>query len=292
MGSVLSLVQIAVRQALTRCQCPRVPEPEAVMDTVSQAEAYDRADESKLAVAYRAVLWFLDRLCLDVSGTVGVDVCCGPGHFTCALARRYPFGRVIGIDLSQEMLQRAKHRAGAVGLGQRVTFLRADARRLRDLFPPRSVRLLTCNNALHHFPDAASIRDLLFGFCQVVAPDGIILVSDLVRLKTPELNDAYVAALGQDYINRGLGQLLEDFRASMHAAWTPEELRAALPESESHTWQLFVPRWLPTIQIAVAFPQSADYGRATASCEQPPPFDVPVLEWQLMKLSLLMARRA
>ena len=37
-----------------------------------------------------------------------VDLGCGPGHLTAVLARRWPYARVIGIDGSAEMLERAE----------------------------------------------------------------------------------------------------------------------------------------------------------------------------------------
>jgi demethylmenaquinone methyltransferase/2-methoxy-6-polyprenyl-1,4-benzoquinol methylase len=40
-----------------------------------------------------------------------LDLACGTGGLTFALARRYPRGRVVGMDLSKEMLRRARRRA-------------------------------------------------------------------------------------------------------------------------------------------------------------------------------------
>ncbi len=288
---VFRLLRVAVRQSLARPRSIRVPEPATVMDDVRQVDAYDRAHESKLAAAYRAVLWFLDRLPVDFGGGVAVDVCCGPGHFACELGRLYGFRAVYGVDLSLPMLERARARAERIGLGSRVAFLRGDAMRLGDLFPEHRFRLVTCNNALHHLPDLDAVRRFLLSLSRLVEPAGVLVVSDLVRLKTPELNDEYVDVLGEDYTERGLDQLLHDFRASMHAAWTAEEIRAALPHVNGWSWMIYVPRWLPTLQVVVAHPKEMPSGQRRAGRSEKTVFEVPALEWQLLKLSLLMARR-
>jgi len=54
-------------------------------------------------------------------GMTAVDVGCGMGHFTIGLARLVgERGRVVAVDLQQEMLDVTAHRARQEGLGDRV----------------------------------------------------------------------------------------------------------------------------------------------------------------------------
>jgi ubiquinone/menaquinone biosynthesis C-methylase UbiE len=60
-------------------------------------------------------------------GASGLDVGCGPGHTTLALARRLEAGSVVGVDFSPEMIDRAQSRWPAASP---VTFQIDDAESL------------------------------------------------------------------------------------------------------------------------------------------------------------------
>jgi ubiquinone/menaquinone biosynthesis C-methylase UbiE len=59
---------------------------------------------------------------------------------------------VLGVDLAEGMLARAARKAEAARLGDRVRFLRMDARRLG--FDDRAFPVVTCAMALHEMGDA------------------------------------------------------------------------------------------------------------------------------------------
>jgi len=67
---------------------------------------------------------------LDVAAIAGadrvLDVGCGNGATSCAAARRAANGRVVGVDISEPMLARARERAVEEGVGN-VEFVHADA---------------------------------------------------------------------------------------------------------------------------------------------------------------------
>ncbi len=76
---------------------------------------------------------------------VVVDLGCGPGHLTAALAERWPGANIVGIDSSPEMIERAaEHRS------LRVDFAQQD---LRDWQPERPVDVIISNAALQWVPD-------------------------------------------------------------------------------------------------------------------------------------------
>ncbi|MFG3259104.1 class I SAM-dependent methyltransferase [Streptomyces sp. NPDC048172] len=56
-----------------------------------------------------------------------LDIGCGTGRTALLAARRAPRGRVLGVDLSAPMLERARADAAAAGLAARVTFEQGDA---------------------------------------------------------------------------------------------------------------------------------------------------------------------
>jgi SAM-dependent methyltransferase len=64
---------------------------------------------------------------LSVPGCRAVDVACGAGWSSLALARTYPALRVDGIDLDAEAVAQARRHAEEAGLGERVCFAVRDA---------------------------------------------------------------------------------------------------------------------------------------------------------------------
>lgn len=56
-------------------------------------------------------------------GQIAVDIGCGLGYFSIALARIVgPDGKVIGLDVQSQMIQRARRRADRQGLANRIDF--------------------------------------------------------------------------------------------------------------------------------------------------------------------------
>lgn len=54
-------------------------------------------------------------------GQTAIDIGCGMGYFTIALARMVgPQGRVVAVDLQEQMLKRVRKRAGRAGLLSRI----------------------------------------------------------------------------------------------------------------------------------------------------------------------------
>ena len=87
-------------------------------------------------------------------------------------------GRLLGIDLSAQMLDRARRRREAVGVVDRVDLLRADATRLplRDSTADR----ICCFTSIHCLPEAVHPA-LLTEFRRVLKPGGELVGTTLVR---------------------------------------------------------------------------------------------------------------
>jgi trans-aconitate 2-methyltransferase len=100
-----------------------------------------------------------------------LDLGCGPGHLTMALAGRWPAAQVLGVDNSEEMLEAAQAELtrSAGGTGS-VRFELADVREFKPAQPPD---VIISNAVLQWIPDH---RDLLPLWVAMLAPGGWLAI--------------------------------------------------------------------------------------------------------------------
>ncbi len=257
----LRLLPILLRQWLQTQRLERTPEPTSSMVDEESVRQFDQAFSTRLVLTYAAALELLEVVLPPVPAKTGqgggrrraLDLACGPGHFTLMLACRLGFSRVQGIDCSVPMIQRAEANCRDQALSGRVSFQHGDATQLADL-AGGDFDLCTCTYAGHHLADLSQVRCLLQEMDRVTRPDGTLFVLDLVRLRTAALTERYVSLIGAEYLRRGLNVLYEDFRSSMYAAWTPQELRQAVPPDTHRRWCILVPWGFPVFQALVGLP--------------------------------------
>ena len=103
-----------------------------------------------------------------------IDLGCGPGVGTIALAERFPGASVVGLDINQPALDLATERAAAQGLSDRVTFVAASFDDgFVDAVAPAD--LLWASMSLHHTEDPAAA---LGHACAVVSPGGRLALAE------------------------------------------------------------------------------------------------------------------
>lgn len=197
----------------------RAPEPE-LMDDPVQAQAYARADFSEANALF---LDLLDRH-FGARGLVGpvLDLGCGPAEIPARLARRHPGLEVDAIDGSAAMLEEARRVLEEFGVNDRVRLVLGRV----PWHPAReaSYGTVISNSLLHHLTSPA---ELWHQIKRAGAPRTAVLVMDLRRPPDGASVDALVEAYAAD-----APQVLQrDFRASLHAAYEPAEVRAQLAES-------------------------------------------------------------
>jgi 2-polyprenyl-3-methyl-5-hydroxy-6-metoxy-1,4-benzoquinol methylase len=270
----------------------RTAEPHAVTDDAGHVLQYDQAQASKLAILYACALEVLHLARPESAAGPALDLACGPGLFTLALARDLGYSRTTGIDLSAQMIEAARLHAGQGRVD--VDFEVGDVTRLGQR-RGGEVGLCTFLQGAHHLSDLCAVAGVLRDMDRLVAPGGLVLVMDLVRLRTARLTERYLAVVGGDYRRRGLPLLFDDFRDSMYAAWTAEELRRALPRDSRRCWWQLVPLGLPLVQIVVGLPVGRRRlflrrGLPWPAGQAPVPAHM-VPEWKLLRWTLAAGRR-
>jgi ubiquinone/menaquinone biosynthesis C-methylase UbiE len=128
----------------------------------------------------------LEREVAACPGAVtAVDLGVGSGYFALRVAARLPQGRVLGVDLSSEMLRQAAARARRRGLAERLTLTRSSV--TKTGLPSGAADLVYSNNVLHELSDPGGLWAEAH---RLLRPGGRVLVSDfqtnaLTRLAPP-----------------------------------------------------------------------------------------------------------
>ena len=110
-----------------------------------------------------------DRLSADPPARV-VDIACGEGWSTIAIARSYPRARVLGVDLDGPSIEAARRHAVDAGMGDALEFRHADAASLEE---PAELALIV--EAVHDMSDPVSV---LRGAREALAEGGSLIVVD------------------------------------------------------------------------------------------------------------------
>lgn len=147
-----------------------------------------------------------------------VDIGSGPGVGTCELAKRFPDARVIAVDSSPAMLERATQRAAERSLEARVSTYHAELPGGLDELERADV--IWASMSLHHIGDEVDslriLRDLL-------DPHGLIAIAEMAEPMRVLPDDL-------DFGRPGLFDRLDRAGATWFA-----EMRAGLPHSVPST---------------------------------------------------------
>ncbi|MFJ9905905.1 class I SAM-dependent methyltransferase [Streptomyces sp. NPDC101152] len=130
----------------------------------SQAELFTSLYE-------RAMTWLTDK---QTEPGLIVDAGSGPGVLACLLAEAFPGARVVAVDASAPLLERARVRADRLGLGDRFDTLAGELPGVLDeLDYPAD--LLWASRSLHHLGDQ---RAGLAAFAARLAPGGTLAIME------------------------------------------------------------------------------------------------------------------
>ncbi|MFM7103408.1 MAG: bifunctional demethylmenaquinone methyltransferase/2-methoxy-6-polyprenyl-1,4-benzoquinol methylase UbiE [Verrucomicrobiota bacterium] len=150
---------------------------------------YDRLNDLQSLGLHRLWKRRLVRLAQAGPADRALDVCCGTGEITLALADAG--AEVTGLDFSEPMLAVARHRAGCPRPARRVRFLQGDALHLP--FPDHSFEVVTISYGLRNLADFERGLDELQ---RVLVPGGRLLVLDFGHPDSPVWRSLYFAYLG------------------------------------------------------------------------------------------------
>lgn len=204
------------------------------MDTPDEARDYDAMDHSAVNRAFVAdfrAAWNGTDPILDLgTGTALIPV---------EFCRQSPAGRVVAVDLANEMLAVAARNVRAANVGERIELRLVDAKALP--FADGALGAVMSNSIVHHIPEP---RHVLTEAVRVTRPGGVFFIRDLLRPPDRATLDRLVRQYAGD-ANAHQQQMFAD---SLHAALNLDEIRALVvdlgfapetvqPTSDRHwTW--------------------------------------------------------
>ena len=173
------------------------------------------------AVQARVQGLVLDHLPWDGQGEA-LDIGCGNGPLTVALAGRFPQAVVTGVDFWGESWEYSQSvcetNAACEGVAERVSFVKASAAALP--FVDGGFAAVVSNLCFHEVRDARDKREVLREALRVLEPGGAFAFQDLFRSKGAygEIDDLLAAVRSW-----GVGQV--EFLDTGRAEFIPQALR-------------------------------------------------------------------
>ncbi|MEO0974674.1 MAG: methyltransferase domain-containing protein, partial [Pseudomonadota bacterium] len=111
--------------------------------------------------------------------------------------------------------------------------------------PTASVDVVLSSMALHHLPDTAALAQCLGAVERVLTPGGRVFIADFGRIRSLKSVEYFVARA----IPRDEPVLERDYRASLRAAFSPQEMHDALPPGLSERLALHATALSPVMMV-------------------------------------------
>ena len=215
---------------LMRLKIPRKVSIQGI-DSPNAVEAYDRA--SRLPQFRLIRRNFVKKIKNSIVKGSVTDIGCGPGYLLQTLAKELPDIKLVGVDISKEMIERAKANFDLQGLGGRAEFKEGSSEHLP--FEDQSQDFIVSTGALHHFADPTLAFNEIY---RVLKPGGQMLMFDFRR-------DAQWFFFGfmrfvQNVALRIMGlnalRRVNEPTGSLLASYAKEEIREIMLKSDFSTW--------------------------------------------------------
>lgn len=197
---------------------PLTQEPIAEAGAVAQ---YDQGARLYIMPEYKYFVWKILRKGIR-SGRV-LDIGTGSGRLAIELAKTSNCNfKITGLDISENMLKKARYNANAAGVNNKIEFVRATASSLP--FPDNTFDLVMSYASLHHWLEPVEV----FNESQrVVKEDGRIIIRDNQRVYGNAFWEAFIWGISR-FMNK---RHRNNWPKAILASYTLAEVKAMVKES-------------------------------------------------------------
>lgn len=163
-----------------------------------------------------------------------LDLACGTGDMITHTLMNFPAVRATGVDISEQMLEKARARFAALALGTEVELISGDISNLgaalqgaefKDMGEDEKYDLVTASYALRNAPNLEACLD---GISNVLKPGGYLLVIDFIKPDKPLLASIHARFM---VIWGGFCGFLLHFNPRIHS-YLGGSLDTYIPESQ------------------------------------------------------------
>ena len=179
------ILRLIFREKLCTHGIARRPEPSSLMENSGSVAGFhaEGSPEGALVPLYHFSALVVSQL-LPPGGTL-MDLGSGSGQFLTHLARCRSDIRIIGLDLSEAMIQLGHQSLRSAGLEGRVSLRRGDMTRFSQT-APQSVHLVSSIFSLHHLPAMQDLERCMEEIFNVRSATGCaVWLFDHVRPRHP-----------------------------------------------------------------------------------------------------------
>ena len=199
------------------------------IEDVEVVQAYDRISRWPQFRFLRRII--VSELRRHHPEGVLVDVGCGPGYLIATMTRAFPQLDIVGVDIAEEMLQKATKNLSSPDLAEKVSFRRGDIRELP--FDDNSVDFVVSTLSLHHWSEPKqSLREIH----RVLKPSGQFLIFDVRRDSRKMLY--WLIRFAQTFILPSALRRINEPTGSFLASYTPAELKVLLSVTSFKQWRI------------------------------------------------------
>ncbi|MFX1566868.1 MAG: class I SAM-dependent methyltransferase [Promethearchaeota archaeon] len=200
----------------------RIPEGEAILDQIDfTTEEYSNACK-KMAGEYRRLIKFILSKFNVKDGSKILEIGPGPGWIGILIAKQNSSLKIIGLELSKDMIRVANKNKKDEGVDQQISYVHGNAEYMYQ-FLDNSFDLVFGNGTLHHWENPIKIFNEI---SRVLKSHGVFCISDGRR----------DIGLGAKVIFHIVKLFIPKFmrigwKTSINAGYTPKELTQILDQS-------------------------------------------------------------
>jgi len=183
------------------------------MDGIQDAFDVDAYDREMRRMRRRGLIETTKILKAQITQGTALEVSPGPGHLGVDWLSKTKGTRLIGLDISENMLARSRENAHAEGVSDRAEYVHGDACSMP--FDDETFDNVFANGGLHEWADPVAVLNEM---ARVLKPGGRYCITDLRRDMSTLIRCAMLLFIRERSMRTGLV-------SSINAAYTVDEVR-------------------------------------------------------------------